>query len=429
MAFSDQNGINFNSSILSMSGNRHHIKIKKLPVIKPGKILVPASKSESNRALIIKAIAGKGEVRNLSAARDTQTMERLLKSRDHMLDVIDAGTTMRFLTAYLALKGNDRIITGTPRMCERPIGILVEALRQLGGRIDYLEKDGYPPLRIKGFQSTGQSEITMMGDISSQYISAVLMIGPMLEKGLTLELTGKISSRPYIDMTLGIMKHFGISAISQGNKIHVPRGNYKETVFKVDPDWSSASYWFAFTALADDAEIMLEDFSLPSYQGDSQIKDIMLKLGVKSEFMNEGLLLTKTKHSDHVEFDFSDVPDLAQTVAVVCAAKGINAHITGLESLRIKETDRIAALQNELVKIGGNLIEINKHEWKLLPGHMNQLPEEISVNTYDDHRMAMAFAPLATMMNVQIENAAVVNKSYPSFWSDMERAGFLIERI
>ncbi len=429
MAFRDQNGINFNRLILPMSEKKDLIEIKKLPVIKTCKILVPASKSESNRALIIRAIAGKGEVKNLSRARDTQTMEKLLKSKDHTLDVIDAGTTMRFLTAYLAFKGNDRIITGTPRMCDRPIGILVEALRQLGARIDYLEKDGYPPLRIKGFLSTGQSEIRMKGDVSSQYISAILMIGPLLEKGLDLELTGKISSRPYIDMTLGIMKQFGVSASSQGNKIHVPEGNYNETVFEVDPDWSGASYWYAITALADVAEVILEDFSLPSYQGDSHIQDIMLKLGVKSEFNSEGLLLTKTKHSNHVEFDFSDVPDLAQTIAVVCAAREISARITGLESLRIKETDRIAALQNELSKIGASLIEKNKHEWDLVPGRLDKLPERISVNTYDDHRMAMAFAPLATKMNVQIENAAVVNKSYPSFWSDMERAGFSIDRI
>ena len=412
-----------------MTGKKDHIEIKKSPIIEPCKIAVPASKSESNRALIIRAIAGKGEVLNLSTARDTQTMERLLRSKDHVLDVIDAGTTMRFLTAFLSMKGYDHVITGTPRMCDRPIGILVEALRQLGAEINYLEKDGYPPLSIKGFRSSGQSEIKMKGDVSSQYISAILMIGPMLENGLSLELIGKISSRPYIEMTLGIMKYFGVSGISQGNNIHIPRGDYQESVFKVDPDWSGASYWYAIAALADVAHVLLKDFSLPSYQGDSRVKDIMSELGVNSEFNDDGLLLTKTKHSDHVEFDFTDVPDLAQTVAVVCAAKGISAHMTGLESLRIKETDRIAALQNELSKIGGNLVEKSKHEWELIPGQPDSLPEKIDVNTYDDHRMAMAFAPLATKMNVQIENPTVVNKSYPSFWADMERAGFPIERI
>lgn len=412
-----------------MIGNKHHIKIKRSPIAGPCEISVPASKSESNRALIIRAIAGNGEVENLSTARDTQTMEKLLLSGEHTLDTIDAGTTMRFLTAYSAIKGKDRIITGTPRMCERPIGILVDALRKLGARIEYANKEGYPPLHIKAFHSSGLSEIKMRGDVSSQYISAILMVGPTLENGLKLELTGKIGSRPYIDMTLGIMKHFGVSAIIEGNSIQVPRGNYKESVFKVDPDWSGASYWYAVTALADDAQILLKGFNLPSYQGDSRIKDIMVDLGVKSEFNDDGLLLTKIENLDHVEIDFTDVPDLAQTIAVVCSAKGISAHLTGLESLRIKETDRIAALQNELSKFGGQFIEKNEHEWELIPGGTKTIPEKLFINTYDDHRMAMAFAPLATMTDISIENASVVQKSYPSFWEDMGKAGFSIERI
>ena len=415
--------------MLIMFRNKHHIEIKRLPKVGACKISVPASKSESNRALIIRAIAGKGEIANLSTARDTQTMHRLLCSEERTLDVIDAGTTMRFLTAYLAIEGKDRIITGTPRMCERPISILVDALRQLGAEIEYVGKQGYPPLHIKGFQSTGLSELKMKGDVSSQYISAILMIGPKLENGLTLELTGKIGSRPYIDMTLGIMEHFGVSGIADGNIIHVPARKYNESVFKVDPDWSGASYWYAVTALADDARILLKGFDLPSYQGDSRIKDIMIELGVKSEFNEEGLLLTKTKNLDHVEIDFADVPDLAQTVAVVCASKGISAHMTGLESLRIKETDRIAALQNELLKIGGTLIENNQHEWELIPGQEKMILQKLFINTYDDHRMATAFAPLATKTDISIENASVVQKSYPSFWEDMSKAGFSIEQI
>jgi 3-phosphoshikimate 1-carboxyvinyltransferase len=412
-----------------MFRNKHHIEIKRLPKVGACKISVPASKSESNRALIIRAIAGKGKIANLSTARDTQTMHRLLCSEERTLDVIDAGTTMRFLTAYLAIEGKDRIITGTPRMCERPISILVDALRQLGAEIEYVGKQGYPPLHIKGFQSTGLSELKMKGDVSSQYISAILMIGPKLENGLTLELTGKIGSRPYIDMTLGIMEHFGVSGIADGNIIHVSARKYNESVFKVDPDWSGASYWYAVTALADEARILLKGFDLPSYQGDSRIKDIMIELGVKSEFNEEGLLLTKTKNLDHVEIDFADVPDLAQTVAVVCASKGISAHMTGLESLRIKETDRIAALQNELLKIGGTLIENNQHEWELIPGQEKMILQKLFINTYDDHRMAMAFAPLATKTDISIENASVVQKSYPSFWEDMSKAGFSIEQI
>lgn len=412
-----------------MIGDKNHIIIKKLSRAGAGpcEISVPASKSESNRALIIKAIAGKGKIENLSSARDSQTMERLLLSEGHTMNVIDAGTTMRFLTAYFGVKGDDRIITGTPRMCDRPIGILVDALRKLGAGIEYTNKEGFPPLHIKGFQSSGISEIKMKGDVSSQYISAILMIGPILENGLKLELTGKIGSRPYIDMTLGIMEHFGVSANSEGNKINVPQGAYKETVFKVDPDWSGASYWYAVTALADNANILLKGFRLPSYQGDSRIKDIMVQLGVKSEFNDNGLLLTKTENLDHVSIDFTDIPDLAQTIAVVCAAKGISAHLTGLESLRIKETDRIAALQNELSKFGGQLIEKNLHEWELIPGQQKAIPNKLFINTYDDHRMAMAFAPLATMTEISIENASVVQKSYPSFWEDMGKAGFSIK--
>lgn len=415
--------------MLIMIGDRNHIKIKKLSKAGPCEISVPASKSESNRALIITAIAGKGKVENLSTARDTQTMERLLLSEEHTLNVIDAGTTMRFLTAYLAIKGNDRTITGTPRMCERPIGILVDALRKLGASIEYAKKEGYPPLHIKGFKSSGISQIKMKGDVSSQYISAMLMIGPILEKGLKLELTGKIGSKPYIDMTLGIMAHFGISANIERNKIHVPQGIYEDSVFKVDPDWSGASYWYAVTALADNSQILLKGFNLPSYQGDSKIKDIMVKLGVRSEFKDKGLLLIKDENLDHIEIDFTDIPDLAQTVLVVCAAKGIYAHLTGLESLRIKETDRIAALQNELSKFGGQLIEKNPHEWELIPVERKAIPEKLFIKTYDDHRMAMAFAPLATLTNIQIENASVVQKSYPSFWEDMGKAGFSIEGI
>lgn len=412
-----------------MNHNKYHIKIKRLPNPEPCIISVPASKSESNRALIIREIAGKGEVKNLSTARDTQTMKRLLSSAEHTLDVIDAGTTMRFLTAYAAIKGTDRIITGTPRMCERPIGILVDALRELGARIEYVKREGYPPLHIKGFQNSGISGIKIKGDVSSQYISAILMIGPMLENGLKVKLTGKIGSRPYIDMTLGIMEHFGVSAISEGNTIQVPPDKYKESVFYVDPDWSGASYWYALTALADDAQILLKGFNLPSYQGDSRIKDIMTELGVKSAFNDDGLLLTKTDNLDHVTIDFTDVPDLAQTVVVVCCAKGISANLTGLESLRIKETDRITALQNELMKLGGQLVEKNQHEWELIPGQRKEIPEKLFINTYDDHRMAMAFAPLATMTDITIENASVVQKSYPSFWEDMEKAGFSKEQV
>jgi 3-phosphoshikimate 1-carboxyvinyltransferase len=388
---------------------------------------VPASKSESNRALIIQALAGKGIINNLSTARDTITMDKLLKSNTHVLDVIDAGTTMRFLTAYLAVSGQDKTITGTKRMCERPIGILVDALRQLGARIDFTEKEGYPPLQIRGFESSGIDKLQMRGDVSSQYISAILMISPTLEKGLTLTLTGKIGSQPYINMTLGIMKHFGIDSKFEKNIIYIPRQTYRDATFNVDPDWSGASYWYSMVALAEDAGIFLKGFSLPSYQGDSKIKDIMSDLGVASEFKDNGLQLSKSSHKEKVKIDFSDIPDLAQTVAVVCSAKGIYAQMIGLESLRIKETDRIAALQHELLKLNSRLIEKKPGEWELIPARQGTFPDRLLFSTYDDHRMAMALAPLATMADLQIEDPSVVQKSYPTFWDDLARAGFQIE--
>jgi len=412
-----------------MKVKSRHIVIRKHPEIQPCTISVPSSKSESNRALIINALTKNSMVNNLSTARDTQTMLRLLESNEHVLDVIDAGTTMRFLTAYFAVTGQDKILTGTKRMCERPIGILVDALREVGADIEYLGNEGYPPLRTKGFRNSGINTLRIRGDVSSQYISAILMVSPLLENGLTLELTGKTGSKPYIDMTLGIMKHFGVSAVFDKNIIAIPEQNYHTTTFTVDPDWSGASYWYSMVALGREASIFLKGFHLPSYQGDSIIKDLMIDLGVKSTFTDNGIELTKSSFKKSVEIDFSDNPDLAQTIAVVCSCKGIHARFSGLESLRIKETDRIAALQNELSKLGSQLIEENANEWELIPATTISKSKKLVFNTYDDHRMAMAFAPIATIADISIENPAVVQKSYPSFWDDLNKAGFNTELI
>jgi 3-phosphoshikimate 1-carboxyvinyltransferase len=407
-----------------MDVNHGHIVIRKTSEIGPCSISVPSSKSESNRALIISALAKSGIIHNLSTARDTQTMRRLLQSNAHILDVIDAGTTMRFLTAYYAITAQDKIITGTERMCDRPIGILVDALRELGADIDYLEKEGYPPLQTKGFQDSGVSAIQMRGDISSQYISAILMVSPVLKKGLKLELKGKTGSRPYINMTLGIMKHFGVPALFEKNTITIPKLPYLTTEFNVDPDWSGASYWYSIAALAHKSSILLEGFHLPSYQGDSIISELMSDMGVTSTFMNEGILLTKSRYKKSIEIDFSDFPDLAQTIAVVCTCKGIHGRFFGLESLRIKETDRIAALQTELSKLGGQLVEKSAREWELIPPTDGIRSKKLVFNTYNDHRMAMAFAPVATITDIVIHNPDVVHKSYPSFWDDLSKAGF-----
>lgn len=380
---------------------------------------LPASKSISNRALIINALAGgTSDLHNLSDANDTQLMLRLVNSKDREIDVEDAGTTMRFLTAYFSVTRQPKVLTGTQRMKERPIALLVDALRALGVEIEYLEKEGYPPHEIKSFAGQKAQHISIRGDVSSQYISALMMIAPTLPQGLTLELTGKIGSRPYIEMTVALMKHFGAQCTFVDNKIVVPHQTYHPAEFTVESDWSAASYWFSFAALAHDAEILLPRLSLDSLQGDSKIVEIMKTLGVQAVLENGLLKLTKTAHQNELHWDFTHCPDLAQTVAVICAVKGVTGHFTGLESLRIKETDRIAALQNELRKIGADLREDDTEHWTLIPSS-SPLPTSAYFHTYKDHRMAMAFAPLAMLMDVEIEKPEVTRKSYPNFWKDI----------
>ena len=348
-------------------------------------------------------------------------MLRLIQSDNHVIDVEDAGTTMRFLTAYFSITNKHKIITGTHRMKERPIGILVDALRSLGADIDYPEKAGYPPVETKQFSGQKTSMLRMRGDVSSQFISAVMMIAPTLPQGLTLMLEGKIGSRPYIEMTASLMELFGAKCEVLEKQVNIPSQTYHSTEFTVESDWSGASYWFAFAALAREAEIALPRLSMHSLQGDSAIMKIMESLGVKSSMEGSLMKLSKVSNNKTLSWDFTHCPDLAQTVAVVCAAKGIEGRFTGLESLRIKETDRIAALQTELAKIGGDLRE-DAGQWTLIPS--SSLPEKAFFNTYKDHRMAMAFAPLATRMNVEIENPDVVRKSYPKFWKDVALMGF-----
>jgi len=384
---------------------------------------LPASKSISNRALILDALSGnRSTLHNLSDANDTQLMLRLVKANDPTIDVEDAGTTMRFLTAYFSVTNQHKIITGTERMKERPIGILVNALRSLGASIEYLEKDGFPPLEIKQFSGQKTETLRIRGDVSSQFISALMMVAPTLPKGLRLLLEGKIGSRPYINMTASLMEVFGAKCEIADNQIDIPPQKYKPADFTVESDWSGSSYWFAFVALAVEADIYLPRLFAHSLQGDSVITEIMQLLGVQSIAEGNLLRLSKVKSRDSLSWDFTHCPDLAQTVAVVCATKGVVGTFTGLESLRIKETDRIAALQNELRKIGADLVERDA-TWTVLPSA--RLPEKVFVNTYKDHRMAMAFAPLATKMTVEIEDPAVVRKSYPGFWDDMKAMNFL----
>ena len=405
----------------TVSINTHH----KLPAVD---IQLPASKSESNRALIIAALC-KEEVKlsNLSEARDTQTMQRLLRSEEEVMDVLDAGTTMRFLTAYYAVTGQQKTLTGTPRMQERPVGILTEALITLGAKIEYLKNEGYPPHKITGPFQQKTNKLSIRGDVSSQYISALLMIAPALPQGLELQLTGKVGSRPYIEMTLQLMERFGVKTEWKNDVISVPAGQpYKANSYQVESDWSGASYWLGMVALADKAEINLLGLRPDSLQGDIKILDIMEFAGVGHSWEEGKLRLFKQEAAPRIDVDFTHCPDLAQTVAVACAAKGINGRFTGLESLRIKETDRIAALQNELAKIKARLTEPETGNWDLESSE--ELPVgPVNIHTYEDHRMAMAFAPLATLLPVVIKEPDVVNKSYPRFWENMESAGFELQ--
>lgn len=402
------------------------MQLKLTPVIEGTAKLLPASKSISNRALIINALAGnKSQLHNLSDANDTQLMLRLVNSTEKTIDVEDAGTTMRFLTAYFTVTNQNKVLTGTSRMKERPIALLVNALRTLGAEIVYLEKDGFPPHEIKRFEGQLTDQLSIRGDVSSQYISALMMIAPVLPKGLTLQLEGKVGSRPYIEMTASIMKHFGVSCDLQADRVIIKPQSYSPSEYTVESDWSGASYWFSFAALSRNADVLLPRLSLNSLQGDSVIVKIMESLGVKAEMKNDLLRLTKTETKKELSWDFTHCPDLAQTVAVICAAKGVTGKFTGLESLRIKETDRIAALQNELKKIGADLIENDPEHWTLIPS--SKLPSSASFETYKDHRMAMAFAPLCTLMDVTIEKPEVVKKSYPNYWNDLKSVGVTIK--
>ncbi|MBN8578643.1 MAG: 3-phosphoshikimate 1-carboxyvinyltransferase [Cytophagales bacterium] len=386
-----------------------------------------SSKSISNRALILKALSGtQSTVSNLSDARDTVLMTNLVNSPDRIIDVMDAGTTMRFLTAYFAITNQHKVLTGTARMKERPIGILVDALRKVGATISYIEKEGFPPIEIKGFEKQTAAVLTIPGNVSSQYISALMMVAPLLPQGLTLTLTGKTGSVPYIEMTAALMKQFGVipEIDLKAQTIRIATATYQTSHVVVEADWSAISYWYGFTALARQAEITLPNVSSNSLQGDRVIATIMEKLGVRSTFKDNQLILTQQAAASTLVWDFKDCPDLAQTVVPVCAVKGITGEFTGLESLRIKETDRIAALQNEIAKVGATLTEPETGKWILVPGKIPT--SEITIDTYHDHRMAMGFAPWATLTDLLINDPSVVNKSYPGFWADVNSVGIEI---
>ena len=390
-----------------------------------GRIQITGSKSESNRMLLLQALYPQITLDNLSNSDDTVAMKSGLESDKNMVDIGHAGTSMRFLSAYYStLENQEKILTGSSRMQERPIGVLVDALRQLGADISYLKNEGYPPLLIKGKQLRA-NEVRLSANISSQYITALMLIAPSLPDGLRLYLEGKITSIPYIEMTLSLLHKIGVDAIFSGQHIQVfPKKEITQITHAVESDWSSASYYFSMVALAKEADVSLSTYKKDSLQGDRVLMDVYQQFGVKSSIENNTLALKKqTMGSTHVQLDLSDAPDIAQTIAVTCYGLGLSCSLTGLHTLKIKETDRLVALQNELSKLGAT-IEITDKSLHLHK-RTNPIRPNVLIETYHDHRMAMAFAPLGLLVPIRIQDADVVTKSYPGFWKDLEQNGFL----
>ena len=408
----------------------------KIKVIAPdaikGRVVLPSSKSISNRALTISALAGGDAlVENVSDCDDTRVMQSWLKERPEVVNIGAAGTAMRFSTALLAVSEGTHVITGSERMKHRPIGILVEALRQLGAQIEYVDQDGFPPLRIVGNSKLGGGKVELSGSVSSQYISALLMIGPMLKNGLILNLIDNVVSRPYIDMTLAVMKTYGAEVGWKNEQtIVVEPMSYQPCVYKVENDWSAASYWYEMVALSPnaDAEVVLPGLFAESLQGDSRGAEVFERLGVSTEHRGDEVVLRKNgKRVERLDVDFVEMPDLAQTFVVTCCMMGIPFHFTGLQSLKIKETDRIEALKVELKKLGFEIEDRNDSElsWN---GQQTTVNNQLPIDTYEDHRMAMAFAPVAlTNGCIVINEPQVVSKSYPNYWEDLKTVGFKIE--
>lgn len=402
----------------------------KTPDVINSSIQLPASKSISNRALILNGLSlNPLDIENLSDCDDTNVMIEAFTSGSTLIDVKAAGTSMRFLTAYLSIIPGEWIITGTERMKERPIHILVDALTSLGARIEYLGKIGYPPLKIKGTALDG-GEIYLSGDVSSQFISALLMIAPTMNKGLKIHLEGDIISIPYIKLTLGMMAQFGVKTHWDDRIIKIHPEEYKPTHYVVESDWSAASYWYEMAALMDNAQLELKGLFKNSMQGDSKVAELFLDLGVASEFTDNSVILKKTERRIKKMFhNFVSEPDLAQTFVVTCCLMGIPFMFTGLQTLKIKETDRIEALKTEMRKLGYLIYDSENSmlEWN---GERCEPEANPVIRTYEDHRMAMAFAPAAIKLgHIDIAEPKVVTKSYPRYWEDLKSVGFAIEEV
>ena len=390
-----------------------------------GSITITGSKSESNRLLILKALYPDLEISNLSNSDDTQVTLKALKNNESIVDIHHAGTAMRFLTAFFSVKPNSKVVlTGSSRMQDRPIELLVEALRSLGAEIEYVNKKGFPPLKITG-KKIDVSQVALPADISSQYISALMLIAPSLKNGLEIDLIGETTSIPYIKMTQTLLDNLGFKTFFNNNKIKIsPAEKITLNQWTVESDWSSASYFYSVVAIANKSEITLESYYSESLQGDSDLVQIYKKIGVTTVFNNGSITLSKTPNfalPEALDLDLRNTPDLAQTIAVSCFGLGVDCNLTGLHTLKIKETDRLEALKVELEKLGA-IISITNDSLELrFSGVINQ---NISIDTYNDHRMAMAFAPLGIKVPIVINNSEVVSKSYPGFWEDFKSIDF-----
>ncbi|MUP44343.1 3-phosphoshikimate 1-carboxyvinyltransferase [Gramella sp. BOM4] len=394
-----------------------------------GDLQITGSKSESNRLLILQALYPQISIENLSNSDDTQVLQKALQKGQGEIDIHHAGTAMRFLTAYFAVKeGAEVVLTGSKRMKERPIQLLVDALQRMGADIDYLDNAGYPPIRIRGKKLQVDS-VKLKANVSSQYISALMLIGAAMPKGLEIILEGPVTSTPYILMTLEILQNVGIRGKFVQDRIFIePATELPPVTVAVESDWSSASYFYSLAAISDTAEIKLSNYRKSSRQGDSCLAEIYRQFGVQTEFTENSILLKKEsrQRARSIQEDLRNSPDIAQTIAVSCLALGVECELKGLHTLKIKETDRLQALKNEMEKFGAR-VKITEDCLKLFPAQ--QLDSEVQVATYNDHRMAMAFAPLALKVPILVEDAGVVSKSYPDFWNDLHTMGFKTKEL
>lgn len=407
-----------------------------LPTINSN-LQISGSKSETNRLLVLQALYPNLVLENTSNSDDSEVMLNALSFTNHQspitqtIDVHHAGTAMRFLTAFFAIQeGKEMVLTGSARMKERPIKILVDALNQLGAEITYEEQTGFPPLRIKG-KKLSKSKVTLQANVSSQYISALLLIAPKLENGLELTLEGEITSISYIKMTLALLNEIGVKTLFENNIIKVKHHQLPITQhpITVESDWSSASYWYSIVALSDVGfQVTLSSYKENSLQGDSSLVEIYKNFGVETIFNDKNIILYKVENLKPatLNLELNTCPDIAQTIAVTCFGLGMSCQLTGLQTLKIKETDRLEALNKELNKLGAEIIVTND-SFHLKPS--TTIKKNIKIATYQDHRMAMAFAPLAVKVPIIIEDAEVVSKSYPAFWEDVKQIGFTIEKI